>query len=115
MVMAGVAALLVVMSGVSLMWLSAVGVLLVAALFHFVGAWRMRVRDVDALRIASTAAAFDVGHGSATLGYRGWLAKPVWEVLVFEAGPHPARQALVTVDGLSGEVLGTYVEAVEQP
>ncbi len=113
--MALVAALLVVVSGVSLMWLTAVGVLGAAAAYQVAGAWKMRVEDIEALRIAGSEAGFDVGHGSATLGYRGWFAKPVWQVLVFEAGPQPDRQALVTVDALTGEVLGTYTETVEQP
>lgn len=113
--MALVAAIIVAVSGVSLMWLTGVGVLCAAALYQVLGAWKMRVEDAEALRLAGSAAGFDVGHGSATLGYRGWLAKPVWQVLVFEAGPHPERQALVTIDALSGDVLGTYTEDVEQP
>jgi hypothetical protein len=39
----------------------------------------------------------------------------VWEVLVFESGSMPDHQALLTVDALTGDVTGTYVEAVQSP
>jgi hypothetical protein len=68
-----------------------------------------------AIAIASDAAPFPVGHGSATLGFTGLTAKPVWQVLVFESGAAPRHQALVTVDALTGEVTGTYSEAVPTP
>jgi hypothetical protein len=75
----------------------------------------MRVRDIEAIRIASDYASFDVGHGSATLGFRGPLAKPVWEVLVFADGSAPESQALVTVEALSGDVRASYEEPVPVP
>lgn len=97
------------------MWLTAVLPLVIAAGLHVAGGWRMAVKDIDAIRIASDHASFEVGHGSATLGFRGARAKPVWQVLVFADGPAPNRQALVTVDALSGDVRGSYEETVPVP
>ena len=70
---------------------------------------------MEAIRIASEEASFDVGHGSATLGYRGLLAKPIWQVLVFSDTPSPDREALVTVDAMTGEVTGHFEQPVEIP
>lgn len=115
LVMAALAAMLVAAAGVSAMWFTAVALLAAIAVLQFVAAWNMTVTDMDAIRIASEESSFDVGHGSATLGYRGLLAKPVWQVLVFADTPSPDHQALVTVDAISGEVTGRYEEAIELP
>lgn len=113
--MSGVAAMLVVASGVDAMWLTVVVPLILIALYQFLGGWKLAVTDMESIEKAGDAASFPFGHGSATLGFRGPLAKPVWQVLVFAAGPTPDGQALVTVDGLSGEITGIYEEAVEGP
>jgi hypothetical protein len=110
-----IAGLLVIATDVGAMWLTVVSPLIVLAIVQVAGGWRMQVRDVDAIRLASDHASFDVGHGSATLGFRGPLAKPVWQVLVFADGPAPDRQALITVDALSGDVRGSYEEPVSVP
>jgi hypothetical protein len=73
----------------------------------------MRISDMEAIAIASDAASFDVGHASGSLGFRGPLAKPVWQVLVYGAGAAPRMQAVVAVDALSGDVRGVYEEPVE--
>lgn len=114
MVMALVVAGIVLITGVSLMWLTGVVPLLALALIQFVGGWKIQITDMEAIAIASDATSFDAGHASGSLGFRGWLAKPVWQILVFESGPgSPDHQAVVTVDGLSGDVLGVYEEPVE--
>jgi len=113
--MAAVCALIVLTIDLPAMWFTGVGALLVLAAYQFAGAWTMRVTDMEAIDIASGAASFIVGHGSATLGYRCVLAKPIWQVLVFSDTPSPDRQALVTVDALSGDVTGRYEEAVALP
>ena len=110
-----VAVVLIAVSGVGAMWITAVLPLVMLAAVHVAGGWRMRVKDIEAIGIASDKASFEVGHGSATLGFRGPLAKPVWQVLVFAAGPAPNRQALITVDALSGDVRGSYEEPVPVP
>jgi hypothetical protein len=114
-VMAIAAAVLVVVADVPAMWLTAIVPIGALALVQFAAAWRMDVSDMQAIEIAGRAASFDFGHGSATLGYRGPLAKPVWQVLLFSDAPSPDRQALVTVDAISGEVTGRYEEDVPLP
>jgi len=114
-VVASLAVGLVVASGVNAMWLTAVAPLLGLAAIQFTGGWRMQVKDVEAIQIASDHASFPVGHGSATLGFRGLLAKPVWQVLVFADGAAPDTQALITVDALTSEILGVYEEPVPVP
>jgi hypothetical protein len=113
LVAAVVASGVVVGSGVSLMWFTAVLPLLGIAAYQFVAGRHLEVADMEAIEIASGAVPFDVGHASATLGFKGFTAKPVWQVLVFESGPLPLHQALVTVDALTGTVTGSFVEAVE--
>lgn len=114
-VLAVFASALIATTGVSAMWLTAVAPLVGLGVFQFTGGWRIKVKDVEAIRIASDHTSFDVGHGSATLGFTGLLAKPVWQVLVFAAGPAPDTQALVTVDALTGDVSGSYEESVPAP
>lgn len=113
--MALLAAVVVLAAGLPLMWLTAVVPIVFLAGYEFVGAWSMPITDMRAIDIASDAASFDVGHGSATLGYRGPLAKPVWQVLVFSDTPSPDRQALVTVDAMTGDVTGRYEEEIPLP
>ena len=115
LVMAAAAAGLVMASGVDVMWLTAVVPLVVIGTIHMATAWRMPVSDMDAIERAKAATSFDVGHGSATLGYRGPFAKPVWQVLVFSNTPSPDHQALVTVDAKTGDITGRYEESVELP
>ncbi|GMR02596.1 MAG: hypothetical protein BMS9Abin20_0934 [Acidimicrobiia bacterium] len=114
-VMAGVAGGLATLSGVTALWLTAAALLLAIAAYQFLAGWRIQVSDMEAIERAGAAASFSFGHGSATLGFRGPLAKPVWQVLVFADGPTPDHQALVTIDGLSGDVTGIYEETVELP
>ena len=98
-----------------LLWFTGVLPLALIATGQVVAAWKMPITDMEAIRIASEEASFEVGHGSATLGYRGLLAKPIWQVLVFSNTPSPDREALVTVDAMSGEVTGHYEQDVELP
>jgi len=114
-VMAALAGWLALISDVDLMWLTAVVPLVAIAVYQFAGGWRIKVSDMDAISLAANAASFGFGHGSATLGYRGPLAKPVWQVLIFADGPWPDHQALVTIDGLSGEVTGIFEQDVDLP
>ncbi|MCL1595043.1 MAG: hypothetical protein M3132_11895 [Actinomycetia bacterium] len=113
--MAAVAVYLTVASGVDEMWVFAVVPLVGIAVYSFAGGWKIKITDMDAIGLAADAASFDFGHGSATLGFRGALAKPVWQVLVFAAGSTPDHQALVTIDALTGDVTGIYEEAVAAP
>jgi len=114
-VMAVLAAAVVIATQIQLMWLTAVGSLLMLAGYQFLGGWKMQVTDMEAIEKASDRVSFATGHGSATLGYRGLRARPVWEVLVYGDGPAPQFQALVTIDAVSGEITGIYEEPVVQP
>lgn len=96
-----------------LMWATAVAVLVVVAVYHLVAGWGLAVRERSALEIANRKVGFAVGHSSASLGFRGWRARPLWNVLVFSADDPPSQRGLVQVDGIDGTVRDTYVEDVE--
>jgi len=115
LVAAGAAAGIVVATDVDLMWLTAVLPLVGIALYHLATGRRLSVRDNEAIAIGSSEAPFAVGHASATLGFVGVGARPVWEVLVFEAGDAPQHQGLVTVDARTGDVIDTFFEPVDTP
>jgi len=102
-------------TGMPLLWVTAVAPLLGIAAYQFLGGWKLEVSDMEAIAMAGERASFDVGHGSATLGFAGLRARPVWQVLVFGGGPAPRYQALVTIDGVSGDITGIYEEEVKQP
>ena len=114
-IMAAVAGVVAASTQIQLMWLTAVVPLVVLAGYQFLGGWKMQVTDMEAIEKASDRVSFATGHGSATLGYRGLRARPVWEVLVYGDGSSPDFQALVTIDAVSGEVTGIYEEPVAQP
>ncbi len=115
LVAAVIGASFVFITTIGLMWLTAVVPLVLIAAYHLLTGRHLAVRDNEAISIATSVSGFDVGHASATLGFVGIAAKPVWEVLVFESGLAPRQQALVTVDGFTGEITGSFSEAVEAP
>lgn len=81
--------------------------------YHLLAGKRLEIREHRALELANRSAGFPVGHASATMGFDGVLARPVWNVLVFSADEPPSQRGLVRVDGLTGEVVEQYVESVE--
>jgi len=93
------------------MWLT-VGGFLAIALYHIVAGTKLEVREHRALDIANAATEFPVGHASAALGFDGFLARPVWNVLVFSADDPPSQRGLVRVSGSSGSIVEQYTEAV---
>ena len=50
---------------------------------------------------------------SAALGFDGFLARPVWNVLVFSADEPPTRRGLVRVSGRDGSIVEQYTEKIE--
>lgn len=82
------------------------------AVWHLAGAWRIEILDPAALEIANRATDFPVGHASAAVGFDGWRAKPVWNVLVFSADDPPSQRGLVRVDAVTGDVVEVYTEPV---
>ena len=91
-------------------WLA--GASIVIAVYHVASGRTLEVREGQALDVANKATTFAVGHASATVGFDGFLARPVWNVLLFSADEPPSERGLVRVDGATGEVIETYVEAI---
>lgn len=103
------------MAGMPIGMLATSGIFLLLAVWHAAGAWRIEVLDPQALESANRAVDYPVGHASAAVGFDTWRARPVWNVLVFDADEPPSRRGLVRVDATSGEVLETYTEEVSSP
>jgi hypothetical protein len=91
------------------MWVMVV-ILAAIGVYHFVSAFELAVADTEALRIANQNTDFPVGHASASVGFEGWRARPVWNVLVFSAEDPPATRGLVRVDAVTGGVRDVLVE-----
>lgn len=96
------------------MALMAVGFVVIAA-YHWLGGWNLQIMDGEALEIANREADFPAGHASAALNFEGWRARPIWNVLMFSADDPPSERGLVRVDGLTGEVTGSYTEEIPEP
>ncbi len=87
------------------------GVLLALfGLYQFASGRRFAVNENEALVAAVADVGFAVGHASAQLGWRGWLSRPAWRVLVYSAEDPPTQRGLVLVDALDGSVLERWVE-----
>lgn len=86
------------------------GGLIVIGLYNLVAGWSLSHDENDALVAATRAVGFPVGHASAQLGWRGWLSRPTWRILLYSNEPQPERRGLVLIDGYDGEVLDTIVE-----
>ena len=84
----------------------------VIAAYHRLAGWNLQIMDGEALEIANREAEFAAGHASAALNFETWRARPVWNVLMFSADDPPTQRGLVRVDGISGEVVGSYVEEI---
>jgi hypothetical protein len=96
------------------MWIMA-AILVGIGVYHFAAGHHLEVREAAALTAANRASEYPVGHASAVLGFDGFLARPVWNVLVFSADEPPSRRGLVRVDGRTGDVIETYTENVPDP
>ncbi len=79
-------------------------------LYHVVAGTSLKIRETDALVIASKEVGFPIGHASAQLGFQGLLAKPTWRILVYSADNPPTKRGMVLINGRTGTVLGNYVE-----
>ena len=93
------------------MLVMAAALALIAA-YHWWTGRRLEVREHQALTEATRIVTFPIGHASATVGFEGVTARPVWNVLVFSADEPPTMRGLVRVDGRSGAVVGTYQEPI---
>lgn len=79
-------------------------------LYNFAAAFPLNVKEIDALGAAANEVGFPVGHASAQLGWRALRSRPTWRILLYSADDPPTKRGLVMVDGVTGEVLGHYVE-----
>lgn len=96
------------------MWWTAVAVLAGVGVYHFISGWNLAVLDREALEAANREVPFAVGHASASLGFSGWRARPVWNVLVFSADEPPSQRGLVLVDGIDGRVRDSYLDEIPE-
>jgi hypothetical protein len=96
------------------MWWTAVAVLVAVGAFHFIAGWTLAVDDGEALEAANREVPFAVGHASASLGFAGWRARPVWNVLVFSADEPPSQRGLVLVDGVDARVRDSFVDEIPE-
>lgn len=83
--------------------------------YHLISAWDLEVNEQGALEVANRTVEFPIGHASAQVGFEGWRARPVWNVLVFSADDPPSRRGLVRVDGVSGAAIESYTETLARP
>lgn len=84
--------------------------LAVVGIYSIVTGWNLDVDERDALVLAVREAGFPVGHASAQLGWRGWLSRPTWRILLYSAEDPPTRRGLMLVDGVDGEIIEGFVE-----
>lgn len=94
-------------------WVAAV--MVAVAAWHLLSAWKIEILDPAALETANRASQFAVGHASAIVGFDGWRARPIWNVLVFSADEPPSQRGLVRVDAVDGHVVEVYTERLEEP
>ena len=80
------------------------------AFYGFVCGKELKVDESEALVIAIGAVGFPVGHASAQMGWRGWLSRPTWRILLYSNEPQPDQRGLVFVDGVDGEVIDQLVQ-----
>jgi hypothetical protein len=79
-------------------------------LYQVVAGAGLKIRDADALAIASKHVGFPIGHASAQLGFQGLLARPTWRILLYSSENPPQKRGMVLIDGRTAAVLGDYVE-----
>jgi len=92
----------------------AVGVgLLIVALYITVTSASMKVREIDALKIALRQLDFGAGPASAQMGWRGFLSRPTWRILVFSPETPPLQQGFVLVDALDGSVVSVIKQELD--
>ncbi len=115
LVMAGICAILWLLAdgdsplvNDGILW--AAGVLTVVGLYHLIAGWKLGVDEGEALVAATRRVGFPVGHASAQMGWRGYLSKPTWRILLYSADEPPSQRGLVLVDGQDGDIIDWIVE-----
>jgi hypothetical protein len=82
----------------------------VVGTYHLFAGASLKIREGDALAIASKHVGFPIGHASAQLGFQGLLSRPTWRILLYSAENPPQKRGMVLIDGRTAAVLGDYVE-----
>ncbi|MFT7597306.1 MAG: hypothetical protein ACI8TP_000224 [Acidimicrobiales bacterium] len=90
--------------------LGAAAVLALVGIYSILAGANLEVDERDALVAASSDVGFPIGHAAAQLGWRGWLSRPTWRILLFSADEPPTKRGLVLVDGVDGSVVESFVE-----
>lgn len=90
--------------------LGAAAILAVVGVYSIVAGWNLDVDERDALVAASRDIGFPIGHAAAQLGWRGWLSRPTWRILLYSADEPPSKRGLILVDGVNGTVVESFVE-----
>ena len=90
--------------------LLAAGILVAVGGYSLISGWNLHVDERDALVAAVGEVGFPVGHASAQMGWRGWLSRPTWRVLLYSADDPPSRRGFVLVDGVDGSIVDSFVE-----
>lgn len=95
------------------------GMLVVAAAFLLLAGYQMwtasavRVDEQQAFSIAGRSVGFAVGHASGALRFEGLRSRPVWNILLYDAGDPPRKRGLVQIDAVAGTVIrDVYIEDV---
>lgn len=88
--------------------IAGVGLILIGA-HHIRTGWSLNIDEREAFLKAVSAVGFPVGHASAQMGWRGWLSRPTWRVLLYSNEAQPKRRGLVLIDGSNGDVLECLV------
>ncbi len=91
-------------------WLLAAAILGVFGVYSLIAGWDLAVDERDALIAATNEVGFPVGHASAQMGWRGWLSRPTWRILLYSAEEPPAKRGFVMVDGVDGEIVDAFSE-----
>ncbi|MDH3299839.1 MAG: hypothetical protein OES24_04960 [Acidimicrobiia bacterium] len=78
--------------------------------YSLIAGWNLDVDERDALVAAVGEVGFPVGHASAQMGWRGWLSRPIWRILLYSADEPPSKRGFVLVDGVDGTIIESFVE-----
>ncbi len=92
-------------------YVAVAALLAVFGVYSLVAGWNLDVDERDALVAAVGEVGFPVGHASAQMGWRGWLSRPVWRLLLYSADEPPSKRGFVLVDGVDGRIIESFVEA----
>lgn len=105
-IVAGVTALPVGMVAVGAAFFALAG-------YHLWTAFDVSVDEQEAFAIAGRSVQFPVGHASGAIRFEGVRARPVWNLLLYDAVDPPAHRALVQIDAMTGALRrDVYVEQI---